>query len=62
MISKEELEKIVDDVIRENRSLIEERKEDAFGPIMGMIMKRTRGRVKAESVSETLKRKLKDFV
>jgi len=42
--------------------LIEERKEGAFGPIMGMIMKRTRGRVKAESVSETLKRKLKEFV
>ena len=61
MISKEELEKMIDDLIRENRSLIEERKEDAFGPLMSMVMKRTRGRVKAESVSKTLKRKLKEF-
>jgi len=62
MISQEKLEKMIDDLIRENRSLIEERKEGAFGPLMGMVMKRTRGRVKAESVSETLKRKLKEFV
>jgi len=62
MISQEELEKMIDDLIRENRSLIEKRKEGAFGPLMGMVMKRTRGRVKAESVSETLKRKLKDLV
>ncbi len=62
MISQEELEKMIDDLMRENRSLIEERKEGAFGPLMGMVMKRTRGRVKAESVSETLKRKLKEFV
>jgi glutamyl-tRNA(Gln) amidotransferase subunit E len=62
MISQEELEKMIDDLIRENSSLIEERKEGAFGPLMGIVMKRTRGRVKAESVSETLKRKLKKFV
>ncbi len=62
MISQEELEKMIDDLIRENRSLIEERKEGAFGSLMGMVMKRTRGRVKTESVSETLKRKLKEFV
>ncbi|NIR87289.1 Glu-tRNA(Gln) amidotransferase subunit GatE [Candidatus Bathyarchaeota archaeon] len=61
MISQEELEKMIDELMRENRSLIEERKEGAFGPLMGMIMKRTRGRVKAESVSETLKRKLKEL-
>jgi len=61
MISQEELEKMIEDLIRENRSLIEERKEGAFGPLMGMIMKITRGRVEAESVSEMLKRKLKEF-
>jgi glutamyl-tRNA(Gln) amidotransferase subunit E len=61
MIAQEELEKMIDSLMRENRSLIEERKEGAFGSLMGMVMKRTRGRVKAESVSETLKRKLKEF-
>ncbi len=60
MISQEELEKLVDDLMRENRGLIEERKTGAFGYLMGIVMKRTRGRVKAESVSKMLKRKLKD--
>jgi len=59
MISQEELEKLVDDLIRENRGLIEERKTGAFGRLMGLVMKRTRGRVEAESVSKMLKRKLK---
>jgi len=62
MISQEELERIIDDLMRENKSLIEERKEGAFGLLMGMIMKKVRGRVKAELVSEILKRKLKDFI
>ncbi len=61
MISQEELEKLVDDLMRENRRLIEERKTGVFGHLMGIVMKRTRGRVKAESVSKMLKRKLKDF-
>jgi len=61
MISQEELEKLIDDLIRENKSLIQERKEGAFSPLMGMVMKRTRGRVKAESVSETLKKRLRKF-
>ena len=62
MISQEKLEKIIDDLMRENKSLIAERKEGAFGPLMGMIMKKVRGRVKAELVSEILKRKLKSFI
>jgi glutamyl-tRNA(Gln) amidotransferase subunit E len=62
MISQEKLEKIIDDLMRENKSLIAERKEGAFGPLMGMVMKKVRGRVKAELVSEILKRKLKSFI
>ena len=62
MISQEKLEKIIDDLMRENKSLIAERKGGAFGPLMGMIMKKVRGRVKAELVSEILKRKLKSFI
>jgi glutamyl-tRNA(Gln) amidotransferase subunit E len=53
---------MVDDLIKENKSLIEERKEGAFGLLMGMIMKKVRGRAKAELVNEILKRKLKDFI
>ncbi len=61
MISLRELEAMIDDLMRENRSLIEERRMGALGPLMGMIMKKVRGRVKAELVSETLRRKLEEF-
>jgi len=61
MISGKELETMVENLIRENKSLIQRKGKDAFGPLMGMVMKKVRGRAKAELVSETLRRKLKDF-
>jgi len=61
MISRRELEAMIDDLIKRNESLVKERGTDAFGPLMGMIMKNVRGRVKAELVSELLKRRLKEF-
>ena len=62
MISQKELERIIDDLMDRNRSLVEERGKGAFGPLMGMIMKKVRGRVKAEMVSGILKKRLEDFV
>jgi glutamyl-tRNA(Gln) amidotransferase subunit E len=61
MISRRELEAMIDDMIKRNESLVKERGADAFGPLMGMIMKKVRGRVKAELVSEALKRRLEEF-
>jgi len=60
MLSQSELERIVDSLIEENRSLLLERGEKAFGVLMGLVMKKVRGRVKAELVNELVKRKLKD--
>jgi len=62
MISQKELEKLIDDLIEGNKSLIEERGKGAFGPLMGVIMRKVRGRVKAELVSEILKKRLEEFV
>jgi len=62
MISQKELEKLIMDLIKQNKSLIEERGKGAFGPLMGVIMKEVRGRVKAELVSEILKKRLEEFV
>jgi len=61
MISRRELEAMIDDLIKGNESLVKEKGTDAFGPLMGMIMKKVRGRVKAELVSEVLKRRLEEF-
>jgi len=62
MLSREELEIIVDELIKENKRLVEERRVGAFGVLMGLVMKRFRGRVKAELVDEVLKKRLEEFV
>ncbi|MDH5448076.1 MAG: Glu-tRNA(Gln) amidotransferase subunit GatE [Candidatus Bathyarchaeota archaeon] len=61
MLSRSKLEKIVNSLIEENRSLLVERGEKAFGVLMGLVMRRVRGRAKAEFVSKLVKRKLKNF-
>ena len=58
MISEKELEEMIDGLIERNKSLIEKRGKGAFEPLMGMIMKKIRGRVKAELVSGILKKRL----
>ena len=58
MMSRKDLEKLVDEVIEKNSEFIELRGKDAFGPLMGIVMKKTRGRVKAKLVNEILKSKL----
>ncbi len=62
MISQKELERIIDDLIERNKSLVEERGKGAFGPLMAMAMKKVRGRAKAEIVSGILKKRLQEIV
>jgi glutamyl-tRNA(Gln) amidotransferase subunit E len=58
MLSKEEMEKIIDATIEANKKLIEEKGEKAHGIILGIIMREVRGKANATLVSELLKRKL----
>jgi len=61
MISEKELEKMINDLLRENEQLVKEKKMNAFGALMGLVMKKARGRVKAELVTEMLKKKLESY-
>jgi len=61
MISEKELEKIIDNLLRENEQFVKEKGMNAFGALMGSIMKKARGRIKAELVSEMLKKKLETY-
>lgn len=58
MISKEALEKVIEEVIEKNKDLIKERGAGVFGPLMGMVMKEVRGKASVQLVSELLKKKL----
>jgi len=58
ILSREELEKIIDFIIERNRSLIEQRGANAFGPLIGVVMKEVRGKANATLVSELVKKRL----
>jgi glutamyl-tRNA(Gln) amidotransferase subunit E len=58
MLSKEELERIIDSAIEKNRRLIDERRANAFGPLIGIVMKEVRGKANAALVSELVREKL----
>ena len=62
MMSRRELEDLVDDVIEKNSEFVELRGKGAFGPLMGIIMMKARGKVKAQLVNELLKKRLDDAI
>ncbi|UCE95828.1 MAG: Glu-tRNA(Gln) amidotransferase subunit GatE [Candidatus Bathyarchaeota archaeon] len=61
MLSQKELENIVDSLIEENRKLLLENEKRAFGVIMGLTMKKVRGKAEAGVVSEIVNRRLTLF-
>jgi len=60
MLSKEELDKTVENVIQTHRRLIEERGLDAYGALIGLVMKEVRGRANAALVTELVKQRLEN--
>jgi glutamyl-tRNA(Gln) amidotransferase subunit E len=58
MMSRKELEDLVADVIEKNSEFIELRGKGALGPLMGIIMKKARGKAKTQLVNQILKIKL----
>jgi glutamyl-tRNA(Gln) amidotransferase subunit E len=59
MLSREELEKIVDRMIAANKQQVEKLGKGAFGLLMGLVMKEARGKATPENVSQLIKQKLK---
>lgn len=59
LFSEHELTKLIDDVIKENKAVVDKSGEAAFGALMGQVMKKARGKADAEQVANTLKKKLK---
>jgi glutamyl-tRNA(Gln) amidotransferase subunit E len=58
MMSEQELARIVDDIIRKNEDAIRKRGAEAFGFVMGLVMREYRGKVNPDQVSEVLREKL----
>jgi len=58
MLSREELLKIVKKALEERESLVKERGQAAFGPLMGYVMAKVRGRADPKLVKELVKQEL----
>jgi glutamyl-tRNA(Gln) amidotransferase subunit E len=54
-MSEDELKGIISEVVKENTQLLKSKGETAFGPLMGEVMKKVRGRVDGEVVSKVLR-------
>jgi glutamyl-tRNA(Gln) amidotransferase subunit E len=55
---EDEVKKVVGSIISKHQSLIAERGEAAFSPLMGEVMKELRGRADGELVSRVLREEL----
>jgi glutamyl-tRNA(Gln) amidotransferase subunit E len=58
MLTDAQLEAIIDELLRENKSLREKSGKEAFSVLMGLTMKKLRGKVNPEKVAQILKKKL----
>jgi Glu-tRNA(Gln) amidotransferase subunit E-like FAD-binding protein len=56
------LKTLVEKVVVENGKLIQERGEESFGILMGIVMKNSRGKIDAGQVSKMLKEKLRENI
>ena len=61
MLSDEEIKRVVKETIEKNIEIVKQRGKGAFGPLMGRIMQKYRGRVNAEKVSKLLRKHLENF-
>ena len=58
-ITSEQLDTLVDELLSKNKSLLKEKGERAFAPLMGELMKQVRGKIDGKLVASTLRKKMK---
>ena len=61
-LSKDELEKIVDEIIEQNFDKIKEDGTRSISSIMGLVMKQVRGKTSGSLVNELVKTKIQDII
>ena len=54
-----DLEKIIEEIVEKNESIIKNQKERAMGPLMGIVMKELRGKASGEMINSLLLKNIK---
>jgi glutamyl-tRNA(Gln) amidotransferase subunit E len=60
MITEKQMQAFVDRIVKDQETLILDRKGAALGPLMGIIMKEFRGKVDAEKISKLLRKGIEE--
>ncbi|RMW37417.1 MAG: Glu-tRNA(Gln) amidotransferase GatDE subunit E [Nitrosopumilus sp.] len=58
-IDESELESICQEIVEKNQKIIENQKERAIGPLMGIVMKELRGKASGETINKLLLKNIK---
>ena len=61
-LTDEELEESCNKIIEKNFQIIDSQGERAIGPLMGIVMKQTRGKASGEKVNLLLQKKIKEYL
>lgn len=61
-IGKEEFEKIIENIVVNNKEIIRNQKERAVSPLMGIVMKKYRGKISGEAANLLLLEKIMKFL
>lgn len=61
-MSDDEIDSIIKGIISENKPMIENQKERAIGPLMGIAMKTLRGKTSGQRISEKLKEEIQKLL
>ena len=62
MLSPEDVEKIIAEIVDSNNKMVEERGMAAMGPLMGMAMKQLKGKADGKLVNKLLKDKIQNII
>jgi Glu-tRNA(Gln) amidotransferase subunit E-like FAD-binding protein len=61
MYSSDEINSIIDKILSENRQKIQKNGMKSFGILMGLIMKKVRGKANPSNIKDILKKKIKEY-
>lgn len=62
LLSQEDVEKIIDDIVMKNEAMVKERQMGAMGPLMGMSMKELKGKADGSLVNKIVKQSIQKLL
>ena len=60
-MSQEEMNRIIESILKERMDFVKEKGMEAVGPLMGLVMKELRGKVDGKRVNLALKKRIQEI-